>query len=95
LVISLPDVTPFYRMDIRLPKLRYQWVGSRRKRPSPEQMRGTLEANGHYWEIGHPQTPLVKVLDAFEKLTSSCETWRVPEKPYHRFFRAEKEHAGG
>ena len=86
-VVSLPDITPHYEIRLRLPRLHCSWTGTRRVRLRDGHRKATWANDGHYWEIGFPETPLKRIEKAIRS-TGSCvlRTWRVPEMPGHRFF---------
>ena len=88
MVLSLPDATPYYEVRLRLPKLgSFQWVGTRRYRVSEPARDKSWQRDGHYWEIGYPDTPLNRVLGVISGSDLNIvRTWRVSEIPYHRFF---------
>ncbi len=87
IVISLPDITPHYEIRVRLPRVRWSWRGTRRA-PLPEGRPEQAWANdGHYWEIGFPDTPLKRIEETIcAGGLSVLRTWRVSEYPFHRFF---------
>ena len=89
LVLSLPDISPYYYLGFRLPKMRpVFWSMSRRKYPSEELMRRAWESSGHYWEIGYRDSLLDDVRHAISEAGWLIHrAWRVPEKDYHRFFK--------
>lgn len=88
-VLSLPDCTPHYEVRLRLPLLKpLVWTGSRRRDPGPEWKARKRNADGHYWEIGYSQYPLALIKRAVDEAgLGLADTYRVPEKPYHRFFK--------
>ncbi len=91
-VISLPDATPHYAVNIRLPKLpRIEWTGTRRRDPGVEWKRRKLQHDGHYWEIGYTNTPFTLVEKSAKEAMGvrSVRTWRIGEKVYHRFFEIQ------
>lgn len=92
LILSLPDATPHYEIRLRLPRLpQYAWTGSRMREPGKDWKTKKWDSDGHYWEIGYRATSLEGVNAALRTVTGTAvETWRVPEKPYHRFFRLRK-----
>ena len=92
IVLSLPDITPYYEVRLRLPKFGlYQWTGTRRYRISKKERDKFQQKSGHYWEIGYIETPLNRVIRVItESGLKISRTWRVSENPYHRFFIIEK-----
>jgi SAM-dependent methyltransferase len=88
IVLSVPDKTRQYRIDVTLPKLgrrRRNWIRPLRK-PIAHQFNGE-----HYWELGKKDYPV-------ERLSASIEasgfrllkTYRLWEHPMHRMFVAVK-----
>ncbi len=92
IVLSLPDITPYYEVRLRLPKFGlYQWTGTRRYRISKKERDKCWQEDGHYWAIGYIETPLNRVVRVItENGLRISRTWRVSENPYHRFFIIEK-----
>jgi hypothetical protein len=88
-VLSLPDCSPHYEFRLRLPLLPpLVWTGTRRRDPGPEWKARKRRDDGHYWEIGYSRYPLAVITSAIDKAgLRLVETYRVPEKPYHRFFK--------
>lgn len=88
LVLSLPDVTGFYQVSLKLPKLgSHAWVlpgfGRHERAIPPEQ----FARDGHHWEIGYTGTTPADVrTDIARAGWTIAKEWRVPEMPYHRFF---------
>lgn len=83
-VLSLPDSTRVYRLDIQIPK-----IGEfKRLIPLPRLKPPKHEFDGeHYWEIGKAGYPLRKVMGEMKSAGFEIEkTYRVFEHPYHRFF---------
>jgi SAM-dependent methyltransferase len=86
-VISLPDVTPSIDLAFALPGVR-----RRRLECSPDwwarpPREDKLRPLGHHWEIGYRPTPRRRVAADLRAAGWRLErTWRVPEKPWHRFF---------
>ncbi len=88
-LISLPDVTTTYRVNIELPK------GIRIKKliPHPFPRADSHKFDGqHYWEIGRKDYSLAKIkaeiMSAGYKILKS---YRVFENHYHHFFILEKQ----
>jgi SAM-dependent methyltransferase len=88
-VISLPDVAPYWQFILSIP-----WLGSRSYLfPIPLYMRKGHTFDGeHYWEINKKGYKLGNVIEALEKSgkLKLLSTFRVFEKPYHRFFILRK-----
>lgn len=88
LVLSLPDVTRFNYLSLKLPRLGslfwnipFPWMS---RLPDVE---ARLREMGHYWEIGYKDFKLARVVDGIEKADwRVAATWRVVERPWHRFF---------
>lgn len=85
-LISLPDVTPYLNVDVR--------VGFGKRvvnlfRSMPDASPPRHEFNGeHYWEIGKQGYPLARVLSSLSAAGLRTESnFRVREYPYHHFFR--------
>ncbi len=89
IVLSLPDRSPHYEVRLRLPKLRrFTWAGTRHRDPGPVLKKDRWTLDGHYWEIGYDETPLRSIEQGVRQAELVIQrTWRVPELPYHRFFR--------
>jgi hypothetical protein len=88
LVLSLPDVTRYNYVSIRVPRLgRREWAIHSRlflRLPNPDDR---LRGMGHYWEIGFEGFPLSRIKRAAIRAGwSIARTWRVPEHHWHRFF---------
>ena len=91
LVISLPDITPHYYIDVQLPKLRHlNWHFSRAILLRPTRpLSVAFGQDGHFWEIGYKGSTLHDVTTSLKNGGwNLIRTWRVPEKPWHRFFLA-------
>jgi len=88
-LLSLPDSTRVYRLDIQIPK-----IGEfKRLMPLPrlKPPKHKIDCE-HYWEIGKAAYPLRKVMGEFRKVGFETKnTYRVFENPYHRFFILRKE----
>jgi len=97
IVLSLPDATPYYEVRLRMPKLGwFRWAGTRRYRVPEAQRDKSWEQNGHYWEIGYPDTSLNRVLGVISASDINiARTWRVSENPYHRFFMIQTNKVTG
>ncbi len=86
-VLSLPDCTKAYRVDIQIPK-----IGElKRLIPLPRLKPPKHEFNGeHYWEIGKAGYLLQKVMGEIQTTGFEIKkTYRVFEIPWHRFFVLE------
>jgi ubiquinone/menaquinone biosynthesis C-methylase UbiE len=88
-IISLPDATTVYRVNIELPRIK----PIRKLIPHPFPRATTQVYNGaHYWEIGKRQYPLEKIVRDIEKSNLNItKTYRVFEFYYHRFFTLLKQ----
>jgi len=87
-VLSLPDVTTVYRINIELSRIKpiKRFIPVPFTRPKRHEFDGE-----HYWEIGKADYPLKKI--KFDMKRSSFKivrTYRVFEFRYHRFFLLEK-----
>ena len=92
-VLSLPDSTRAYRLDIQIPK-----VGELKILiPLPRLKVPKHEFDGeHYWEIGKAGYALRRVVgDMVKAGFRIIKTYRVFENPYHRFFVLEKDRGDG
>jgi ubiquinone/menaquinone biosynthesis C-methylase UbiE len=89
LILSLPDPQPNYFVLLRLPKIRrFHWAYTRHRFPSHDYVQSRWELAGHYWEIGDRGNQLRDIKEALRNAQwHVVRTWRVPEKPYHRFFK--------
>jgi len=88
-VLSLPDSTRAYRLNIQIPK-----VGELKILiPLPRLEVPKHVFNGeHYWEIGKAGYALRRVMSDMVKAGFRIiKTYRVFENPYHRFFVLEKD----
>ncbi len=88
-LVSLPDVTPYYWVDIKLPKLpRFQRMWSRPGQGAPHEFDGQ-----HYWEIGKADYPLSRIQrDMTQTGLHVTENSRSIESSYHRYFTLKKRH---
>lgn len=87
-VLSLPDVTTVYRINIELPRIRpiKRLINHPFHRPARHVFDGE-----HYWEIGKASYPLKRVeLDIIRSGLKIIKTYRIFEFYYHRFFVLEK-----
>lgn len=86
-ILSLPDSTKAYRLDIQVPK-----IGELKKlMPLPRLQAPKHVFDGeHYWEIGKAGYPLRKVMGEMRSAGFEIrKTYRIFEMPYHRFFVLE------
>ncbi len=91
-LLSLPDVTRYYWVDIKLPKIpRLQRMWPRPGEGPPHEFDGE-----HYWEIGKAHYPLSRIRrDMTQAGFRVTETHRSFENSYHRFFTLEKQDDAG
>jgi SAM-dependent methyltransferase len=88
LVISLPDVTPFFYL--RFPGCRrilpFFWHGI--SFPTFLPQNHSFEEHGqHYWEIGKHQYPVARILSALSKFGfANIRHYRMVERCYWHFF---------
>lgn len=87
-ILSLPDVTTVYRVNIELPRIK----PIKRLIPHPFPRTTNQKFDGyHYWEIGKTGYPLKKIrFDIIRSGFNIIETYRVFECYYHRFFLLDK-----
>lgn len=87
-ILSLPDVTRAYKLNIEIPKFRE----IKTLIPLPRFKLPIHKFHGeHYWEIGKDGYPLNKIIDNIKEVGFKIErTYRVFETPYHRFFVLRK-----
>jgi len=87
-ILSLPDVTPVYRLNIELPRMRP--IKRLIEHPFPRPTQHEFDGQ-HYWEIGKRLYPLKKIkLDIKRKGFKIMKTYRVFEFYYNRIFILEK-----
>lgn len=87
-VLSTPDVSRVYRFSVGVP-----FIGEiKRLIPLPRLRKSVHNFDGqHYWEIGKAGYPLQRVTDEIRGSGFEIKkTFRVFEKPYHRFFILRK-----
>lgn len=87
-ILSLPDVTTVYRINIELPRIRSikRLINHPFHRPAQHVFDGE-----HYWEIGKTSYPLKRIeFDIRQSGLNIIKTYRVFEFYYHRFFLLEK-----
>jgi ubiquinone/menaquinone biosynthesis C-methylase UbiE len=87
-VLSLPDVTTVYRINLDLPRIRP--IKRLVNHPLHRPVQHTFDGE-HYWEIGKTGYPLKRIeLDIRNAGLKIIKTYRVFEFYYHRFFALEK-----
>ena len=87
-VLSVPDSTRVYRLDIQIPK-----IGELRKLIQLPRLRAPEQKFGgrHYWEIGKDEYNLQKIMGKIRNADFKLKkTYRIFEMPWHRFFVLEK-----
>lgn len=87
-IISLPDATRSYKIDIQLPPIRrIRKVVTFPKCRKPEH----IFDGEHYWEIGKKGYSLRRIVEDMKEAGLYLQsTFRVFEHPYHRFFVLKK-----
>ena len=89
LVLSLPDASPDY-FEPPPPRARWRslWARPGHRFPPDYYVQRQWEVDGHYWELGF-RGSLVSDVEAalHETQWHLMKAWRVPEFPYHRFFK--------
>lgn len=86
-VISIPNNTPWYKIDINVPVFgRKKWFYTRNKIIKHD---FTKDSRGHFWEIGTNTYPLSRVEADVQKYFSILKSYRVTEHPAHHFFILE------
>ncbi|WP_339138116.1 MAG: class I SAM-dependent methyltransferase [Candidatus Electrothrix sp. GW3-4] len=82
IVISLPDAKPVWRYLFYLPKIgNFDWL-----LPRPFARMKTHHFDGeHHWEINKRGYPLEMLLRDLCEISEVIYTYRVKEKPFHRF----------
>jgi len=87
-VLSVPDSTRAYRLDIQIPK-----IGELRKLIHLPRVRAPEHQinREHCWEIGKGECNLRKIVGRIRNADFELKkTYRAFEMPYHRFFVLEK-----
>ena len=87
-VLSVPDSTRAYRLDIQIPK-----IGELRKLIQLPRLRAPEHQFGgqHYWQIGKGECNLRKIMGKIHEADFELKkTYRIFEMPWHRFFVVEK-----
>ena len=84
IIISLPDVSTTYRINIELP--RFKPFKKLISHPFPRSTPHVYDGE-HHWEIGKSEYPLKRITEdiQFSRL-NIVKTYRVFEFYYHRFF---------
>lgn len=83
-ILSLPDASRVYRIDVQIPK-----IGEiKRLIHLPRRKKPIHNFDGeHYWEIGKAGYPSSKITNDIERAGFRIEkTYRVFKNPYHGFF---------
>ena len=87
-VISLPDASVIYRVNIELP--RFKPIKKLIPHPFPRSTPHVYDGE-HYWEIGKSQYPIKRILQDIQRSgLNVVKTYRVFEFYYHRFFLLTK-----
>ncbi|MCW3995865.1 MAG: class I SAM-dependent methyltransferase [Candidatus Bathyarchaeota archaeon] len=87
-IISLPDVTPYISINVHCPLGGIQKIMGL---PNVFQREQIFDGQ-HHWEIGKKGYPIQKICQIMnESGFSVCNTYRVIENPYHRFFILSKK----
>lgn len=87
-VLSLPDVTTVYRINIELPRINP--IKRLVDHPFPRPVSHVFDGQ-HYWEIGKTSHSCKKIeVDIKQAGLSIINTYRVFEFTYHRFFLLKK-----
>lgn len=82
-LISLPDVTPYVRLDANLSRRRL--AHHLQDLPNPNPRAHTFDGQ-HYWEVGKRGYSLERIVSTVQATGLRVEeTLRVFEMPYHRF----------
>ena len=90
LVLSLPDATTVYRIDIELPRLKP--IRKLLAHPFPRAKTHVFDGE-HYWEIGKKGYPLKRIDNDIQSAGFRIvDTYRIFEFSYHRFFILHKQH---
>ncbi|MBW1707096.1 MAG: methyltransferase domain-containing protein, partial [Deltaproteobacteria bacterium] len=86
-ILSFPDVTSVYRLNIELPRIKE--IKKLIPHPFPQATVHVFDGE-HYWEIGKTDYPLKKIkLDIKRAGLRIRKTYRVFESYYHRLFLLE------
>jgi len=85
-VVSLPDASRHYHIDITVPKAHFRLIKDIQWKPHEHSFDGE-----HYWEIGKRAFLLSTILSHIREAGFKClRHYRIWEWPYHRFFVLEK-----
>jgi predicted SAM-dependent methyltransferase len=88
IILSIPDATTVYRLNIEIPKLKP--IKKLIYHPMPRSKRHEYD-NEHYWEIGKKGYSLKKIKSEIYALgLNILKTYRIFEYYYHRIFILEK-----
>ncbi len=87
-VVSLPDVTPFFFLRFRGSRRFLPWLWRGFDLPNPRPRQHDYATHGqHYWEIGAKDYPVRRILDAMtEQGLVVRDHYRMVERPYWHFF---------
>jgi ubiquinone/menaquinone biosynthesis C-methylase UbiE len=84
IIISIPDITTAYKLNIELPKIKP--IKNLIEHPFPRMSPNVLD-NMHYWEIGATGYPLRRIEnDIYRSNLQIKKTYRIFEHYYHRIF---------
>lgn len=91
LVISLPDVSPFFFLRFSHSRRLFPWLWNGLSLPTLFPRRHSFEEHGqHYWEIGKSGFPSKAVLREFHSVGfTKIRHFRMVERPYWHFFILE------
>ena len=89
-VLSLPDVTTVFKINIEFPFLRKHQIKKLLQHPFCRPKQHIFDGQ-HYWEIGKADYPLKRIkLDIGQSGFNIIRTYRAFESHYHRLFLLEK-----
>ena len=89
ILLSIPDSTPVYRINLELPKLKP--VKKLIPHPMPRSKYHNFD-NEHFWEIGKKGYSLKKIKSDINLIGFEIvKTYRIFEYYYHRIFLLEKK----
>lgn len=91
LVISLPDVSPFFFLRFSHSRRLVPWLWNGLSLPTLFPRRHSFEEHGqHYWEIGKREFPLKAILRQLQSVGfREIRHFRMTERPYWHFFILE------
>lgn len=91
LIISLPDVSPFFFLRFSYGRRLLPWLWNGVSLPALFPRRHSLEEHGqHHWEIGKLGFPLRRVIRELQAIGfSRIQHFRMTERPYWHFFILE------